>query len=136
MVANDYQYILQNMQKELEVQAEKVGNLTKERDNAGKQIGAIEAQLSETKVVLDELEIVGEDATIYKLLGPVLVKQDKELALQTIKNRKSHMETELKRCSQTVNDVGKKITKEQDNLRDLHMKSQHVKQALMGAPQQ
>lgn len=55
MVANDYQYILQNMQKELEVQAEKVGNLTKERDNAGKQIGAIEAQLSETKVVLDEL---------------------------------------------------------------------------------
>ena len=55
MVANDYQYILQNMQKELEVQAEKVGNLTKERDNAGKQIGALEAQLSETKVVLDEL---------------------------------------------------------------------------------
>ena len=55
MVASDYQYILQNMQKELEVQAEKVGNLTKERDNAGKQIGALEAQLSETKVVLDEL---------------------------------------------------------------------------------
>ena len=55
MVANDYQYILENMQKELEAQAEKVGELTKERDNAGKKIGALEAQLSETKVVLDEL---------------------------------------------------------------------------------
>ena len=43
------------------------------------------------------LEILDEDAIVYKLLGPVLVKQEKEIALQTIKNRKDFMESELKK---------------------------------------
>ena len=55
MVANEMDFILQNMQKELEEQVEKVNKLQKERDSAGKRIGQFEAQLSETKVVLSEL---------------------------------------------------------------------------------
>ena len=52
---SDINYVLQNMQKELEEQVEKVNQIQKERENAGKRIGQFEAQLSETKVVLTEL---------------------------------------------------------------------------------
>ena len=52
---NDIAYVLQNMQKELEGQVEKVNKVQKERDEVGKRIGQFEAQLSETKVVLSEL---------------------------------------------------------------------------------
>lgn len=55
MVASEFDYVLQNMQKELEGQVEKVNKTTKDRDAIGKRIGQFEAQLSETKVVLSEL---------------------------------------------------------------------------------
>jgi len=55
MVSSEVDFILQNMQKELEAQVEKVNKTTKERDAHGKRIGQFEAQLSETKVVLSEL---------------------------------------------------------------------------------
>ena len=42
--------------------------------------------------------MLGEDSVVYKLLGPVLVKQDKEEAVSTVKNRADYMENELKRC--------------------------------------
>lgn len=139
-MATEFDYVLQNMQKELEGQVEKVNKHQKDRDAIGKRIGQFEAQLSETNVVLSELgktfcfcisqlksfllfytpvipmflktwkrtfqdirlisfllEILDEDAIVYKLLGPVLVKQEKEIALQTIKNRKDFMESELKK---------------------------------------
>ena len=41
--------------------------------------------------------MLGEDSVVYKLLGPVLVKQDKEEAVSTVKNRADYMENELKR---------------------------------------
>ena len=43
------------------------------------------------------LDLLGEDSVVYKLLGPVLVKQDKEEAVSTVKNRADYMENELKR---------------------------------------
>ena len=42
-------------------------------------------------------ELLKEDAIVYKLLGPVLVKQDRDEALTTVKTRSSYMESELKK---------------------------------------
>merc|ERR1712226_767391 len=103
---------------------------TEERDEVGKRIGQFEAQLSETKVVLSELELIGDDSTVYKLLGPVLVKQEKEIAMQTIQNRKNFMESEIKKSENQIEKMSKSLAKEQDALRELHMKSQQFKQAL------
>ena len=107
----DIQHILSNMQTGLQDQAEKVKEATKHRDNFAQNIAKLEAQLNETKVVMDELgksmneslliscflEKVEEGRNIFKLLGPCLVLQDKEIAMQTIKNRHSHMSSELKK---------------------------------------
>ena len=54
-MATEFDYVLQNMQKELEGQVEKVNKHQKDRDAVGKRIGQFEAQLSETNVVLSEL---------------------------------------------------------------------------------
>ncbi|CBY43370.1 unnamed protein product [Oikopleura dioica] len=93
----DIQHILSNMQAGLQDQAAKVKEATKHRDNFAQNIAKLEAQLNETKVVMDELEKVEEGRNIFKLLGPCLVLQDKEIAMQTIKNRHSHMSSELKK---------------------------------------
>lgn len=54
-MTTEFDYVLQNMQKELEGQVEKVNKHQKDRDAIGKRIGQFEAQLSETNVVLSEL---------------------------------------------------------------------------------
>merc|ERR1711990_44908 len=130
MVNSQMEFVLQNMQKGLEAQVEKVNKFNKEKENVGKRIGQFEAQLSETKVVFSELEILKEDAIVYKLLGPVLVKQDRDEALTTVKTRSSYMESELKKCETSLIDIGKKLAREQSELQDLHVKSQQIQKAL------
>merc|ERR1711970_392573 len=130
MVNNQMEYILQNMQKELEGQVEKVTKCRDEKEKVGKRIGQFEAQLSETKVVQAELDLLGDDSVVYKLLGPVLVKQDKEEAVTTVKNRADYMESELKKCEKSLIEIGKKMEKEQNALTDLQMKAQQVQKAL------
>merc|ERR1712035_136115 len=130
MVNSQMEFILQNMQKELEGQVEKVSKCNKERDTIGKAIGNLEAQLSETKVVLDELNILKDDAIVYKLLGPVLVKQDKAEAVSNVKQRTDYMDGELKRNTKALTDVESRLKKEQATYQDLYMKSQQVQKAL------
>merc|ERR1712008_160929 len=130
MASSQMEFILQNMQKELEGQVEKVSKSNKERETIGKAIGNLEAQLSETKVVLNGLEILKEDSIVYKLLGPVLVKQDKQEAVSNVKQRSDYMESELKRNEKALGDVDSKLKKEQAAYQDLYMKSQQVQKAL------
>ena len=58
----DIQHILSNMQTGLQDQAEKVKEATKQRDNYAQNIAKLEAQLNETKVVMDEL---GEKKIVF-----------------------------------------------------------------------
>jgi len=74
--------------------------------------------------------LLGEDSVVYKLLGPVLVKQDKEEAVSTVKNRADYMENELKSCEKSLIEIGKRMEKEQAALTDLQIKAQQVQKAL------
>merc|ERR1712126_687344 len=123
MAKSQMEFILQNMQKELEGQVKKVNKVRNEKDGVGKRIGQFEAQLSETQVVQSELDLLSDDAVVYKLLGPVLVKQDKEEALTTVKSRSQYMESELKKCEKSLKDIQKKWRK--SNLTFKIFKSKH-----------
>ncbi len=45
------------------------------------------AQMNENDLVYKELEIVADDDAVFKLVGPVLVKQDTEEAKASVKTR-------------------------------------------------
>ncbi|CBY24112.1 unnamed protein product [Oikopleura dioica] len=126
----DIQHILSNMQAGLQDQAAKVKEATKHRDNFAQNIAKLEAQLNETKVVMDELEKVEEGRNIFKLLGPCLVLQDKEIAMQTIKNRHSHMSSELKKTEDNTKKYSEQIIKEQAALNDLAEKAEQIRRAI------
>ena len=42
-----------------------------------------------------EMDILEEDATVYKLIGPVLVKQDLSEAKQTVEKRLDYISKEM-----------------------------------------
>jgi len=52
-------------------------------------------QLGENELVLKELDLLEEDANVYKLIGPVLVKQDLAEANANVRKRIEYISAEL-----------------------------------------
>ncbi|KAJ0791438.1 putative prefoldin beta [Helianthus annuus] len=65
-------------------------------------------QLGENELVLKELDLLNEDANVYKLIGPVLVKQDLAEANANVKKRIEYISAELKRLDSTLQDLEEK----------------------------
>nr|XP_010915565.1 prefoldin subunit 6 isoform X1 [Elaeis guineensis] len=75
---------------------------------------------------LQELELLNENANVYKLIGPVLVKQDLAEANANVRKRIEYISAELKRLEGTLQDLEDK----QNSKRDSILKSQQKIQAL------
>ncbi|KAF2096323.1 putative prefoldin subunit 6, partial [Rhizodiscina lignyota] len=65
----------------------------------------LEAQEQENKGVQEEFTQLSEDANIYKLVGPVLMKQDKNEAIMAVDSRLEYIGKEIKRVEQQLTDV-------------------------------
>lgn len=55
----------------------------------------LDSQLQENKLVQDEFKLLKEDANIYKLIGPVLTKQDKTEAVTNVDKRIEFITAEM-----------------------------------------
>ncbi|KAH9606951.1 hypothetical protein KSS87_009345 [Heliosperma pusillum] len=75
-------------------------------------------QLGENELVLKELDLLKDDANVYKLIGPVLVKQDLAEANANVRKRIEYISAELKRLDATLQDMeGKQISKKEGILK-------------------
>lgn len=93
----------------------------------------LDAQLNENKVVQEELDIIEPDGNVYKLIGPVLVKQDLEEAKQNVGKRIEYITAELKRNEAGIKDVEKKRGTSQETLSKLQQQYQQYQQFLTKA---
>ncbi|CCJ31202.1 unnamed protein product [Pneumocystis jirovecii] len=55
----------------------------------------LNSQFQENKLVQKEFSILENEAIIYKLTGPILVKQEKSEAILNVKKRLEYIETEM-----------------------------------------
>ncbi|XP_077967183.1 uncharacterized protein LOC144421013 [Styela clava] len=111
-----------NKKVQLEFQSH-VSELQKNQKAIGKCVKLrqqLEAQLTENTLVQKELDILESDATVYKLTGPVLVKQDLNEAKANVKKRVDYITEEFKRQEKTIEDLEKK----QETTRQALMKIQ------------
>lgn len=70
---------------------------------------------------------------VYKLYGPVLVKQDLEESRQNVSKRMDYIEKELKRCNNSLEDLEKKQDKQRESIQKLQQKLQQQYQMIMSA---
>mmetsp|Transcript_10428 Transcript_10428/g.33713 ORF Transcript_10428/g.33713 Transcript_10428/m.33713 type:complete len:87 (-) Transcript_10428:116-376(-) len=75
------------IQKQMEVEAEAYRGLQKDIQKNFASRQTFLQQQSENDMVLKELEVINEDANVYKLVGPVLVKQDMMEAKANVSKR-------------------------------------------------
>jgi len=71
----------------------------------------LDSQLQENELVQKEFDLLDEDANIYKLIGPMLVKQDRSEATTNVGKRLEFIRTEIKRVETQLNDLTEKSEK-------------------------
>ncbi|KAJ8718956.1 hypothetical protein PYW07_016512 [Mythimna separata] len=107
--------IQRKMQKELE----QLSGIQKEYRKAVAQKQQLDSQLNENKAVKEELVLLKKDAEVYKLIGPVLVKQDLEEATQNVTKRMEYISKEIKRADDHIFALENKQEALQENLNKL-----------------
>nr|CAD7198285.1 unnamed protein product [Timema douglasi] len=68
----------------------------------------LDGQLNENTAVKQELDLLKSGGEVYKLIGPVLVKQDLEEAKQNVTKRMDYIRSELKRTDDLLSGLDKK----------------------------
>jgi len=81
------------------------------------QRSQIEALLREIEAALNELEKSSEDSVIYKSVGEILFKADKQKLLEELKERKDMMELRLKTMSKQEERIQGRFTQLQEQLK-------------------
>ncbi|XP_036325988.1 probable prefoldin subunit 6 [Rhagoletis pomonella] len=110
--------------KKLQSELEAYQNLQKTCVKLVKQRTLLESQLNENKCVLDELNLLGPDNKVYKLYGPVLVKQDLEDSRQNVGKRIEYISKELKSSTDTLENMEKDMTKHRETVQKLQQQYQ------------
>ncbi|XVF87180.1 hypothetical protein PTKIN_Ptkin18bG0098200 [Pterospermum kingtungense] len=110
---------LRELQRDLENKANDLSKLQKDIAKNHQVRKKYTIQLGENELVLKVLDLLNEDANVYKLIGPVLVKQDLAEANANVRKRIEYISAELKRLDASLQDLEEK---------------QHSKREVVGVP--
>lgn len=92
----------------------------------------MEAQQAENTAVQREFKRLGEDSDIYRLVGPVLLKQDKMEANSTVDGRLDFIAKEISRTETRIKDLQQNNDKKRSELIQLQQKMQMEAQGASG----
>ncbi|KAI0063991.1 Prefoldin beta-like protein [Artomyces pyxidatus] len=94
----------------------------------------LDAQLSENELVKKEFASLTPNNTIFKLVGPVLVKQDQTEAKNNVNTRLDFIQGEIKRIEGQLKEIGEKSEKKKQELVELQNALQQQQQPQGSAP--
>eukprot|EP00894_Picocystis_sp_ML_P002290 jgi/Pico_ML_1/52807/g3461.t1 len=115
------------LQQQLE---EKIGafrGVQKEAQSCFERRQKYSQQLNESEMVLKELELLDDEANVYKLVGPALIKQDLVEAKSNVSKRVEYIKNEMNRIENTVKGIESKQSQMQEEILGLQqqLKSAH-----------
>ncbi|KAE8653194.1 hypothetical protein Csa_019528 [Cucumis sativus] len=105
---------LREVQRELEAKANDLSKLQKDIAKNHQVRKKYTIQLGENELVLKELDLLQDDTNVYKLIGPVLVKQDLAEANANVRKRIEYISAELKRLDSILQDLEEKQNRKRD----------------------
>eukprot|EP00667_Euglena_gracilis_P033301 EG_transcript_53638 len=95
---------IEEFQRRLNVEVKELKELQTQAAKLVQQRSQMAAQQNENEMVRQELALMEETAAVYKLIGPVLVQQDKEDATSIVDKRLEYITGEMKRLDKQLSD--------------------------------
>jgi prefoldin beta subunit len=93
----------------------------------------LEAQQQENKAVQKEFDGLADDAKIYKLVGPVLLKQDRTEAVSAVNGRLDYIGKEIGRSETRIKELQAASNKIQVEMMQIQQKLQGAQQTSANA---
>jgi len=121
-------------QQQLQTLSDEYQKLQQELQNSVQARQKLESQQQENKGVQKEFAGLKDDANIYKLVGPVLLKQDKSEAVLAVDGRLEFIEKEIKRVEKQIADIQEKSDKKRMEI--IQIQSEGHQQAQTGGQAQ
>jgi prefoldin beta subunit len=118
-----------DMQKKLQELSEGYQALQGELSTAVEARQRLESQQQENTNVKNEFDLLADDATIYKQIGPVLLKQEKAEALMGVNGRLEFIENEIKRFETQIKGIQDKSEKTRVEIMQIQQAAQQAQQA-------
>ncbi|CAK48609.1 prefoldin subunit 6 [Aspergillus awamori] len=98
-------------QKQMQALTEEFQTLQTELDGLVEARQKLESQQQENVGVQKEFNSLDDESNIYKLIGPVLLKQDKNEAMMAVNGRLEFIEKEIKRIEGQIQENQDKADK-------------------------
>ncbi|MFS7988264.1 putative prefoldin beta [Helianthus anomalus] len=117
---------VRELQKDLEAKANDLSKIQKDISKNHQVRKKYTIQLGENELVLKELDLLNDDANVYKLIGPVLVKQDLAEANANVRKRIEYISAELKRLDSTLQDLEEKQNSKKEAIFKLQQRIQSL----------
>ncbi|KAG9272621.1 prefoldin subunit 6 [Astyanax mexicanus] len=114
------------IQKKLQAELEKYQQVQKDVSKSMSARQKLEAQLTENNIVKEELHLLDSQNTVYKLIGPVLVKQDLDEAKATVGKRLEYINGEIQRYETLLKDMERKSEQHREVLASLQQEYQRA----------
>ncbi|XP_065068827.1 prefoldin subunit 6-like [Rhopilema esculentum] len=114
------------VQQQLQKEVEEFQKLQKDMQKLFAQRQQLETQLTENKIVKEELDLIKQDANVFKLVGPVLVKQDLNEAKLNVEKRIEYIQAESKRHEKSLQDLEAKQTSHREGIGKLQQQYQQL----------
>ncbi|XP_012235227.1 prefoldin subunit 6 [Linepithema humile] len=111
--------MVEEIQKKLQNEIDKLRQMQKDYNKMLSQRQQLDGQLNENIMVKKEFELLKEDNDVFKLIGPVLVKQDLYEAKQNVDKRMDYITAELKRVDDMLATTEKKLDTQKEMLEKL-----------------
>ncbi|XP_014205096.1 prefoldin subunit 6 [Copidosoma floridanum] len=108
-------------QKHLQDEIDKYKQVQKEYHKALTKRQQLDGQLNENTVVQQELELLQNGNDVYKLIGPVLVKQELIEAKENIQKRIKFITSEMKQTEGLILSLDEKKEVHRENLEKLQL---------------
>ncbi|GAA6224286.1 prefoldin subunit 6 [Lates japonicus] len=120
------------IQKKLKAELEKYTQMQKDVSKSMSARQKLETQLTENNIVKEELDLLDSTNTVYKLIGPVLVKQDLDEAKATVAKRLEYINGEIQRYETLLKDMEKKSEQHREVLSSLQQEFQRAQGLAVG----
>lgn len=105
------------IQKKLQIELDSFKSTQKEYSKMVQQRQLLDGQLNENQNVLEEMNKLEEDKNnVYKLIGPILVKQSLTESKQNVGKRIDFISKELQKCNDRLTSIEKEQDKHRENL--------------------
>ncbi|KAI9031936.1 Prefoldin [Phycomyces nitens] len=114
------------IEAKLEAESKAFQQLQKELQKVIETRQRLDSQQQENELVNKEFGLLKSDANIYKLIGPVLVKQDKSEATTNVKNRLDLIGSEIKRVETQLKELTDKSEMKKNTIGELQMQYQQL----------